>query len=48
MFAFGIVHNNLIDGYGIPMPWSTKMNKATINSIKIKMKVWNGKTNDFE
>jgi hypothetical protein len=23
-------------GMVIPMPWSTKMNKATINSIKIK------------
>jgi hypothetical protein len=32
----------------IPMPWSTKMNKANITSIQLKMKAWNGKKNDFE
>jgi hypothetical protein len=37
MFAFGNRPQQFSLWYGsIPMPWSTKMNKATINSIKIK------------
>lgn len=38
MFAFGDRPQqfSLMGMVSIPMPWSTKMNKATINSIKIK------------
>jgi hypothetical protein len=37
MFAFGNRPQQFsLMGMVIPMPWSTKMNKATINSIKIK------------
>jgi outer membrane protein TolC len=38
MFAFGNRPQqfSLMGMVSIPMPWSTKMNKATINSIKIK------------
>jgi outer membrane protein TolC len=38
MFAFGDLPQQftLMAMVSIPMPWSTKMNKATINSIKIK------------
>lgn len=46
MFAFGQTPQQftLMGMVNIPMSWSTKMNKANINSYQIKMKVWKGKS----
>jgi hypothetical protein len=51
MFAFGTQPQqfSLMGMITIPMPWSTKMNKANINSFQIKNESLKlAKTNDFE